>query len=150
MDQHWNPFFAAAQDAGLSLNFHIGSGNLGDQGQQRRSAFTPENGRYTNTAIGSTFIFMDNCRALATLIMGGVCHRFPDLKFVSVESGIGWIPTYVESMDWQWLNMGAHGEHPERDLLPSEYFRRQVYGCFWFEKQAARNVLETYPDNWMF
>ena len=27
-------------------------------------------------------------------------------------------------------------EHPEYDLLPSEYFRRQIYGCFWFEQQA--------------
>ena len=119
-------------------------------GSQRRSAFTDENGRYTNSALGSTWGFLDNSRALGAVIMGGVCDRFPALKFGSVESGIGWIPSYLEAMDWQWLKMGAKDEHPERDLLPSDYFRRQVYGCFWFEKQAARNVLESYPENWMF
>ena len=34
----------------------------------------------------SSLIFMDNMRCMADLIFGGVCHRFPDLKLVSVES----------------------------------------------------------------
>ena len=75
-------------------------------------------------------------RCIADLIFGGVCHRFPDLKLVSVESGVGWIPAALETFDWQWRNGGVRDEHPEYDLLPSEYFRRQIYGCFWFEQQA--------------
>ena len=46
----------------------------------------------TNFAKVSSLIFMDNMRCVADLIFGGVCHRFPDLKFVSVESGVGWMP----------------------------------------------------------
>ena len=65
-----------------------------------------------------------------------MCHRFPDLKLVSVESGVGWLPAALETFDWQWRNGGVRDEHPEYDLLPSEYFRRQIYGCFWFEQQA--------------
>ena len=82
-------------------------------------------------------IILDNMRCLGDLFFGGVCHRFPDLKFVSVESGVGWLPGVLETFDWQWRNGGIGVEHPEYDLLPSEYFRRQVYGCFWFERQAA-------------
>ena len=33
-------------------------------------------------------------------------------------------------------------EHPEFDLLPSEYFRRQIYGCFWFEPRTPRAAIE--------
>jgi hypothetical protein len=33
---------------------------------------------------------MSNAKIIALLITGGVAHRFPDLKFVSVESGVGW------------------------------------------------------------
>ena len=73
-------------------------------------------------------------RVIANLITGGVCHRFPNLKFVSVESGVGWIPFALEHLDWQWKNCGVPQEHPEYDLLPSEYFMRQMYGCFWFER----------------
>jgi hypothetical protein len=36
-------------------------------------------------------------------------------------------------MDWMWKESGVTTEHPEYDLLPSEYFKRQIYGCFWFE-----------------
>ena len=40
----------------------------------------------TNFAKVSSLIFLDNMRCVADLIFGGVCHRFPDLKLVSVES----------------------------------------------------------------
>ena len=45
---------------------------------------------------------------------------------------------------------GIHHEHPEYDLLPSEYFRRQIYGCFWFEKQGIQTALELFPDNMLY
>jgi predicted TIM-barrel fold metal-dependent hydrolase len=32
-----------------------------------------------------------------------------------------------------WAECAVTKEHPEYDLLPSEYFKRQIYGCFWFE-----------------
>ena len=87
---------------------------------------------------------------LADLIFGGVCHRFPELKFVSVESGVGWLPFILEGFDWQWRNSGIWREHPEYELLPSEYFRRQIYGCFWFEGRRAadsRSAIERFPGN---
>jgi predicted TIM-barrel fold metal-dependent hydrolase len=86
--------------------------------------------------------FMGNARTVAQLICGGICHRFPELNFVSVESGIGWIPFALASLDWQWLNCGVPREHPEYDLLPSEYFRRQIYGCFWFETDTAMSAID--------
>ena len=107
-------------------------------------------GWMTNFAKVSSLIFLDNMRSVADLIFGGICHRFPDLEFVSVESGVGWIPGALETFDWQWKNGGVRDEHPEYDLLPSEYFQRQIYGCFWFEDQVARNAIELYPDNILF
>lgn len=47
------------------------------------------------------------------------------------------MPFLLEAMDWQWENCGVRGEHPDYDLLPSEYFRRQIYSCFWFETDAG-------------
>ncbi len=90
---------------------------------------------------------MANAQSLTDVIFGGVCHRFPQLKFVSVESGVGWMQSFIEGMDWQWTNGQVTRDHPEYDLLPSEYFKRQIYGCFWFERQGLRTVLEELPDN---
>ena len=33
--------------------------------------------------------------------------------------------------------------------MPSEIFRRQCYGTFWFERDTL-GLLEKYPDNFMF
>ncbi|HKE72374.1 MAG TPA: amidohydrolase family protein, partial [Acidimicrobiales bacterium] len=82
-------------------------------------------------------------------VLSGVCHRYPDLKFVSVENGAGWLPFLGESMDWQWLNVGAHKDYPGR-LLPSEYLYRQVYGMYWFERDSVRAVIDKLADNLMF
>lgn len=143
--KHWDPVWAAAQEAGLPISFHVGGGSMGTQ-----FVDTAEMGWMSNFAKVSSMIFLDNMRCLADLIFGGVCHRFPDLQFVSVESGIGWIPGALETFDWQWRNGGVGVEHPEYDLLPSEYFRRQIHGCFWFEEGAALSAIEQYPDNILF
>ena len=90
-------------------------------------------------------MIMDNIETLADLVFGGVCHRFPELRFVSVESGVGWLPGVLETFDWQWGNSAIREAHPEYDLLPSEYFRRQIYGCFWFEHDSARFAIRALP-----
>ena len=42
-------------------------------------------------------------------------------------------------------------QRPEFTLKPSEYFHRQVYGCYIFEEQAPRELLDTIgADNVMF
>jgi predicted TIM-barrel fold metal-dependent hydrolase len=141
-DKHWDPFWAAAQDAGVPISFHIGAGDvsglLSDSGGI---------GLRANFARQSSMIFMQNVTCLADLIFGGICHRYPELKLVSVESGVGWIPSYLEAADWQFINSETRKEHPEYDLLPSEYFKRQIYGCFWFECEGLRSALRTMPDN---
>ncbi len=142
---HWDPIWAAAQEAGVSVSFHVGGGAMGTQLGDAAGM-----GWMTNFARVSSLIFLDNMRCIADLIFGGVCHRFPELKFVSVESGVGWIPAVLETFDWQWRNGGVRDEHPEYDLLPSEYFRRQIYGCFWFEERAALDAIAQYPDNILF
>jgi predicted TIM-barrel fold metal-dependent hydrolase len=142
-DKHWDPVWAKAQDMGIPINFHIGSGKILNYG-------LPENGEHSGYAWTSTMIFQGNVRTIAGLIFSGVCDRFPRLNFVSVESGIGWFPSLIETMDWQFLNSGVRRDH--RDwLLPSEYVSRQIYGCFWFEQASAKAAIEICgPDNFMY
>ena len=79
--------------------------------------------------------------------MAGSATGSRDLNFVSVESGVGWIPFALDALDWQWKNCGVALEHPEYDLLPTEYFKRQIYGCFWFEVEPARFAIERLGDD---
>ena len=48
--------------------------------------------------------------------------RFPELKFVSVESGIGWIPFVLEAVDHSYLEAREGRTSPSGSMLPSEYF----------------------------
>jgi len=145
VDPHWDPLWAAAQDVGLPISFHIGSGDnssiLDGAGNM---------GLRTNLARTCTRLFMENSNCLADLIFSGICHRFPSLRFVSVESGASWVIFAVEAFDWQWRNNGVTTEHPEYDLLPSEYFKRQIYACFWFEELGVQRAIELFPDNLLF
>ncbi len=144
-DRHWDPIWAAAQDAGMSISFHVGGGDLADAFKDPAHI-----GTKANFARVSTLSFLDNGRCLADVILSGIPHRFPRLPLVSVESGVGWIPFVLEALDWQWKNNGVSKEHPEYDLLPSEYFRRQIYASFWFEEAGIGPALELYADNILF
>src|SRR6202162_2639791 len=96
-------------------------------------------------------IFLHNGLQLNDLLMSGVLARYPRIKFVSVESGIGWIPFVLEAMDYQFQGNSVAEEHPEFDLLPSEYFARNVYACYWFEQVAPRRLIDKIgADNVMF
>jgi len=141
----WDPIWAAAQDADIPVAFHIGGGD--DSGLFKDTA---DIGFQANFGRVSSLMVLDNIRTLADLIFGGICHRFPKLKFVSVESGVGWIQGVLETFDWQWSNGGVRNENPEYDLLPSEYFKRQIYGCFWFENHGIKPALEIFPDNILY
>jgi len=143
---HWNPIWECAQSLGLPISFHIGSGEF------TSNAWTPERvqlygpgGINAQTAIG---LFLDNGRQIVDLLFSGVLPRYPDLKFISVESGIGFLPFLLEACDYT-FNYGMVGrDRPEFELLPSEYFARQVYGCFWFEEYATAHMLDKLPvDN---
>ena len=143
-DDHWEPLLAQAQEMGLSMNFHVGFLSSDDDlkgavDQSRKLDFTRE----------SSLVLLGNAQNVAEVVLSGVCDRYPDLNFVSVENGAGWLPFLAESMDWQWLNVGAHKDYPDR-LLPSEYMRRQIYGMYWFEREALRPVIDQLSDNLMF
>ncbi|MFK7894652.1 MAG: amidohydrolase family protein [Myxococcota bacterium] len=146
---HWNPLWEVAQACELPVSFHIGSGEFtsDDWTPERLELYGP-GGINAQTAIG---LFLENGRQIVDLLFSGVLPRFPDLNFVSVESGIGFLPFLLEAADHT-FEYGQVGKHkPEFKLKPSEYFARQVYGCYWFEEYAPSNMLDKLPvDNLLF
>jgi len=148
-DPSWDRLWAAASDAGLPIHFHIGGGedNISDLITPRR----PGHGPAGAEAYAATNLFMKNGVQCADLITSGVLARFPSLRFVSVESGIGWIPFVLEVADYSWLGASSASRDATSDLLPSELFRRQVYATFWFEHVAPTRLLDELPiDNLLF
>ena len=69
---HWDPLWAAAQDAGLPVSFHIGSGSLVEE-------FTPERMQaYGISAVNAKTtvgLFLENGKQLNDLLFSGVLAR---------------------------------------------------------------------------
>ena len=147
-DAHWNPLWEAAVEFGLPISFHIGSGNMeGGLLRDKVKAY----GRMAAFAELSVDLFLGNGRQLCDLLMSGVLARYPTIQFVSVESGIGWIPFVLEALDYQFTGNRVAEDRPEFDRLPSAYFARNVFACYWFEQIAPRRLLDSVGvDNILF
>jgi predicted TIM-barrel fold metal-dependent hydrolase len=145
---HWNPLWEVAVELDLPISFHIGSGNMED-GMTREKM--KEYGRMATFTELSVNVFLRNGMQLNDLIMSGVLARYPQIKFVSVESGIGWVPFVLEALDYQFKDNRVTEERPEFTMLPSEYFARNVYACYWFEQTAPRRLIDKVgADNILF
>ena len=147
-DQHWDPLWSVAVECDLPVSFHIGSGNMkGGLNREKMKTY----GSMATFAELSVNMFLNNGSQLCDLLMSGVLARFPEIKFVSVESGIGWVPFVLEAMDYQFKGNRVREERPDLKLLPSEYFARNVYACYWFEQTAPRHLIEAVGvDNILF
>jgi predicted TIM-barrel fold metal-dependent hydrolase len=154
-DPYWDPIYEVAQDTEMPINFHIGFSTGADLLAAKRPKLVGESKTSKDDlAVDVTWtakrnaiqMLVSNGDTIANLITTGILDRFPTLKFVSVESGMGYLPYLLESLDWHWK---AHGALRYSSMLPSECFRRQCYGTFWFETQTLPHLVD-YPDNFMF
>jgi len=135
----WRPFWEICEDLQMPINFHIGAseGDIDWSGAVPYDAWPGD----VKLSLGGAAIFLGQLRWLANLLISDVPERYPNLKFVSVESGIGWLPFLLEALDYQFGETAP--EHLSHlSMLPSDYFRRQFYGCFWFESAMLKPSID--------
>ena len=130
-DPYWDPLWAAAQETGLSVNLHIGSG--GSMGITDTGRWEGQH-RLFGSAEGSVKTISANIQVMSTILFSNILERFPGVKFVSSESGIGWVPYLLEVSDHQHQQQAL--ARIGMPLKPSEYFHRQCYVNFWFEENG--------------
>jgi uncharacterized protein len=130
----WDPFWAALADLGLAAHFHIGASLTANDFYGKY--FWPSQHEYVKPAIGGSMLFIGNARFLINTIYAGIFDRHPRLKMVSVESGAGWVPFILETMDYEiWEN--APAQAAELSKMPSEYFKSNWYATLWFEQNKG-------------
>jgi predicted TIM-barrel fold metal-dependent hydrolase len=123
----WEPLWAAAEDLGMVLGFHIGSDNDG----KSNTPFRGPGGavlNYVNTTFGGQFVAMK-------LVTGGALDRHPNLRVLISEGGASWVPFIGDRM-----NEGYRQHHmfvrPMLSTLPKEILYRQVYTSFQHDETA--------------
>lgn len=149
-DESWAPFLDLCGEMEMPINFHIGASE--DQMDWFGSVPWSSHHDDIKLSIGSATLHMQNASVVTNLLMSGIPERFPKTKFVSVESGVGWIPFLLEALDYY----VSHEIRPDVrksyfPMLPSDYFRRQFYSCFWFEKKNMKDTIrQVGEDNVLF
>jgi uncharacterized protein len=142
----WDPLWEVCCERNLPVNFHIGASEQGSTDWYANQ--WPTLSQDKRTGAGGAMLFFNNGRAVANLIFSGLLDRHPKLQFVSVESGIGWIPFLLESIDYHYREVVMDSKLRRR---PSEYFRTNFHACFWFERSSLVNAIRVVgADNVMF
>jgi predicted TIM-barrel fold metal-dependent hydrolase len=115
--EYWDPLFALCEEAGLPVCMHIG-GAL--------PVVTLE-GKVPMVEIAAAFT--QAARAAVNMMVSPIPRKFPAIKLVWSEGGIGWITAAIERADRQWERHKFWTHIPYADVLPSEVAKRNMWFC---------------------
>jgi predicted TIM-barrel fold metal-dependent hydrolase len=132
---HWDPVWKACQDEGTVVCVHIGSGG----GMTFTSMEAPVDVMITVTP-------MTLANFAADLLWSQILRKFPKIKFALSEGGIGWIPYFLERVDYVYKHHNKWTRQDFGDALPSDIFRRNVITCFIDDKVGVANRAEVGID----
>jgi predicted TIM-barrel fold metal-dependent hydrolase len=130
--EEWDPVWAALEEHGMVLGFHIGTepvdptGRIGLYYRGRGGAVL----NYVETTYGGQ-------RAVTQLIACGALDRHPDLRILVSEGGATWGPFIADRMDEGYRQHGA-AVRPTLSKLPSEFLYSQVYASFQHDASAVQ------------
>lgn len=119
----FDPLWTEIQEVDLPITFHVSTGR--DPRTSRGNG-----GAVINYAVHSLAPTME---PVANLCSSGVLDRFPNLRFGTVEAGIGWVPWSIWALD------EAYRKHhmfvrPQLEKMPSDYFRSNGFATFQEDK----------------
>jgi predicted TIM-barrel fold metal-dependent hydrolase len=114
---YWYPLFDLCQSAGLPMCMHIGGA----------SPKVSLEGTIPMAAIAGAFALA--ATSAVNMMVSPVCRKFPDIKLVWSEGGIGWITAALERADRQWLRHQRWTHVPDAHIMPSEVARRNMWFC---------------------
>jgi predicted TIM-barrel fold metal-dependent hydrolase len=136
---YWDPFLAACEETETVIAMHIGSGT--------RTVRPSED---TQTVVAANLIALNSVASMVDWLFSGKLEQFPKLKLLYAESQIGWIPYFVERADDTWqTHQWAQGES-RIPKPPSEYYRRNVFSCFFKDTVGIALIDRIGVDNVMF
>ncbi|WP_395106251.1 amidohydrolase family protein [Actinomadura sp. SCN-SB] len=119
-DDYWDPVLSAAEETGMPLCQHFGSG-----GENSLKTLAPD----APFAVMITLMGTNSMQATTDWLFSSVLHRHPKLKIGLSEGGVGWIPYILERADNTWRKH-RHYQNINRTVPPSELFKKHIHGCF--------------------
>jgi len=126
-DSHWEPLWEFCNDKQVPLNFHSANSSAIEANKAPWGSYGPQ----IKVSILTCLFSMANAACMANFLCSGLFDRYPNLQFVSVESGIGWIPFLLEHLEYQIDECVTDEFYGKR--RPTDYYYEHFHTCFWFE-----------------
>ena len=142
--EHYERFWAAAQDLDMPVTMHINQGF--GMYVDRRINPIDEIEAIRLTCQGHK---LNGMNAFTEIICSGVLERYPRLKVIVAELEVGWIPFFVQDLDRRFIKSKLYKEGTV-PLLPSEYFNRQCYSTFTSDEVGGHLLERWGSDNFMW
>jgi predicted TIM-barrel fold metal-dependent hydrolase len=142
----WEPFWAAAEEAGIVLSFHIGTDPIEiGAGKKAGQYYSGPGGavmNYTETTFSGQ-------RAAMKMVASGALDRHPDLKVLISEGGATWVPFLGDRMveGYRQHHMAVR---PKLTRDPKEILYSQVYASFQHDETAVAACTAMGYNNVMF
>jgi predicted TIM-barrel fold metal-dependent hydrolase len=142
----WEPFWAAAEETGTVLAFHIGTDPVDlSSGQTIGVAYKGPGGailNYTETTFSGQ-------RATMKLVASGALDRHPNLRVLISEGGATWVPFLGDRMT-EGYRQHAAAVRPKLTRTPKEILYSQVYASFQHDESAVQAMMAMGYDKVMF
>jgi predicted TIM-barrel fold metal-dependent hydrolase len=124
-DDHWEPLWAACEEAGLVIGVHIGTDAEGTRPYRNPGGALLN---YLDTTFGGQ-------KAAAQLVAGGALDRHPKLRVLISEGGATWAPFVGDRLNEAYRQ---HYMFDEGRLSkpPKDYIMGQVYASFQHDETA--------------
>ena len=135
----WMPVWAAADETGTVIGFHIGTEPHTPEESDRRVLPRPG---WCGAQLRGDHLRRPTLRHPARRVRARF-DRHPDLKVLVSEGGATWGPFLADRMDEGYRQHGF-AVRPKLSRLPSEYLYDQVYASF----QHDRSAVEAHVPRW--
>jgi predicted TIM-barrel fold metal-dependent hydrolase len=138
-DHVYDVFWQAASEVGMPIALHVIAGSTQESTSSSLGGRKLSNGEFYMSLI------FEVQRTLTSIIWGGVLERFPELKIVSAENDVGWMPHFMYRMDHAYEKFGTLATEP-LPMRPSEYIKRQVWATF-LDDPVGPKTYELFGEN---
>jgi len=134
-----DPFWSAMEDLDLSVachvGFNIGGGSMGKVGEEDMEILLS---MATLPFINQEKLAISAMPVLSEMVLGGALERHPGLRFGVIETGIAWIPFFMEQSNdnYQRHRFWTNTNLP---MPPSEYWERQCFATFQVDTYGLAN-----------
>jgi len=115
---HWDPVMRACEETQTVINLHIGS-----------SGTSPGTTEDAPPDVTGVLFFGYAMFAAVDWLFSRIPVRFPGIKIVMSEGGIGWVPALLDRLDHMATYQAMYGTWDGIELTPAEVLQRNFWFC---------------------